>query len=103
MVRVSPDAVPDLPAMVASCCPSAVPKSVMRRLTGHGGFLLSVGRAEIGHARGKANAGDQRRADERHCHHLQVAYAVGGKQREIVHDTSPPIAASRRKVHGPIV
>jgi hypothetical protein len=33
-------------------------------------------------ARGKANADDQRREDERHCHHLQVGKAVGGKQRK---------------------
>jgi hypothetical protein len=77
------------------------------RLAGldYGGFVPCVGRAEVGHARGKANAGDQRRADQRQCHHLQVGYAVGGKQREIVHDTLPKtsqplVAANRRKVHG---
>src|SRR5262249_41837522 len=43
----------------------------------------------VGDAGGKANAGDQRREDERHYHHLQVGHAVGGKQREIVHDTLP--------------
>jgi hypothetical protein len=50
----------------------------------HGG----VGRtgAVGGDALGKANADDQRREDERYCHHLQVGKAVGGKQRKIVHD-----------------
>src|SRR5262249_50429017 len=43
----------------------------------------------VGDARGKANTGDQRREDKRHYHHLQVGHAVGGKQREIVHDTLP--------------
>jgi hypothetical protein len=34
---------------------------------------LPVSRAgAVGDARGKANADDQRRQDERHCHHLQV-------------------------------
>jgi hypothetical protein len=52
----------------------------------HGG----ISRAEaVGDARGKANADDQRREDERHCHHLQVGKAAGGKQRKIVHDTFP--------------
>jgi hypothetical protein len=58
----------------------------------------------VGHARGKANPDDQRREDERHCHHLQVGKAVGGKQRKIVHDSPKPqslVAASRRKVHAP--
>jgi hypothetical protein len=31
----------------------------------------------------------QRREDERHCHHLQVGKAAGGKQRKIIHDTLP--------------
>jgi hypothetical protein len=45
----------------------------------HGG----VSRAgAVGDARGKANADDQRREDERHCHHLQVGKAAGGKQRK---------------------
>src|SRR5215475_4113094 len=52
----------------------------------HGG----VSRAgAVGDARGKANADDQRREDERHCHHLQVGKAAGGRQRKIVHDTLP--------------
>src|SRR5262249_8237173 len=52
----------------------------------HGG----VSRAgAVGDARGKANADDQRREDECHCHHLQVGKAAGGKQRKIVHDTLP--------------
>ena len=35
-------------------------------------------------------AGDQRRADKRHGHHLQVGHAICGKHREIVHHTLPP-------------
>jgi len=50
----------------------------------HGGV-----RRTVGDARGKANANDQRREDECHCHHLQVGKAAGGKQRKIVHDTLP--------------
>jgi hypothetical protein len=38
----------------------------------------------IADARGKANADDQGREDERHCHHLQMGKAVGGKQRKVV-------------------
>ena len=37
----------------------------------------------------KAKADDQRHAGERQHHHLQVRKAVGGKQREIIHDTLP--------------
>src|SRR5262249_18404885 len=52
------------------------------------GLLVSRAGA-LGDARGKANADNQRRQDERHCHHLQVGKAVGGKQRKIIHDTLP--------------
>jgi hypothetical protein len=55
----------------------------------------------------KAKADDQRHAGERQHHHLEVRKAVGGKQREIVHDMPPPpemspslVAARRRKVQG---
>jgi hypothetical protein len=59
----------------------------------HGG----VGHAgAVGDARGKANADDQRREDERHCHNLQVGKAGGGKQRKIVHDTLPSRGEKKR-------
>src|SRR5215813_10853276 len=37
----------------------------------------------------KAKADDQRQAGEHQHHHLHVRKALGGKQRQIVHDTSP--------------
>ena len=66
--------------------PKAMTRRCGDRLAGldHGG----VSRAGAGgEARGKANADDQRREDERHCYHLQMGKAVGGKQRKILHDT----------------
>jgi len=37
----------------------------------------------------KAKADDQRHAGEHQHHHLHMRKAVGGKQREIIHDTLP--------------
>ena len=61
------------------------------RLAGldHCGFQPSIGRAGVGDAGGNAKAGDQRRANEGHRHHLQVGHAVGRKHREIVRHTLP--------------
>src|SRR5262249_55158270 len=59
----------------------------------HGG----VGRTgAVGDARGKANADDQRREDERYYHHLQVGKAVGGKQPKIVHEALPQQGEKKR-------
>jgi hypothetical protein len=56
-----------------------------RRFAGldHGGFQA------VGDARGGTDANDQARADDCHCHYLEVGHAVSGKYREIVHTRSP--------------
>jgi len=72
MVRGSPAAaVTGLPSTVAL----AAKRLALRR------------HARRGH--GKANADDQRHADECQHHRLEVGKAVGGKQRKVIHDTLP--------------
>jgi hypothetical protein len=56
----------------------------------HGGFQRGV----VSDAGGKANAGGQRRADDRHCHHFQVGRAVSGNSEKLFMVPSPRISQS---------